>query len=136
MADVKELLERVRTIAVVGFSTDPDKTAHRIPRQLMDAGYHVIPVHRTAAEIAGLKAYRTLADIPEPVDLVDVFRPSPEAAEVTRQAIASGANGVWLQLGIASPQARMLAGEAGLDYVEDLCIGVEVRRYGITRRDR
>src|SRR3954465_7096230 len=123
--DVKQLLERSGTIAVVGFSTDPYKTAHRIPPQMMDAGWKVIPIHRTATEIAGQKAYPTLADVPEPIDLVDVFRPSAEAADVTRQAVEAGAKGVWLQLGIWSDEARGIADDAGIDYVEDLCIAVE-----------
>src|SRR5436309_11514447 len=125
--DVKQLLERSGTIAVVGFSTHREKEAHRIPRQMMDAGWTVIPIHPSADEVAGQKAYRRLADVPGEIDLVDVFRPSGEAAEVTRQAVEAGAKAVWLQLGIASDEAREIAGAAGVDYVEDLCIAVEAR---------
>ena len=134
MADIKELLERTNTIAVVGFSTNPAKAAHRIPAIAKDAGYRVIPVHPTADEILGEKAYRRLADIPEPIDMVDVFRPSAEATGVVREAIAVGAKSVWLQSGIVSAEGRAAAKEAGVDYVEDECLGVEVRRFRIDKR--
>lgn len=136
MADIKELLERTTTIAVVGFSTNPAKTAHRIPAMVKEAGYRVIPVHPTAEAILGEKAYRRLADIPEPIDMVDVFRPSAEATGVVHQAIAAGAKSVWLQSGIVSAEGRAAAAEAGIDYVEDECLGVEVRRYGIRKQLR
>lgn len=133
MTDVDALLRSARTIAVVGMSTDPAKPSHEIPRQMQAAGYRVIPVAPKADEILGERVYRTLADVPEHIDLVNVFRPAAEAPEVVRQAVAAGADAVWLQLGIASQQAAALAAEAGLGYVEDLCIGVERRARGITQ---
>lgn len=132
MVDLRALLTRTRTIAVVGCSTDPSKAAHQIPAQLVAAGFDVIPVHPTATEILGRPAYPTLADVPLPVDLVDVFRPPAEAAGVATQAVAAGAAALWLQLGITSAEAAQVAADAGMDYVEDLCLGVEVRRLGIT----
>src|SRR5437870_3563312 len=81
------------------------------------AGWRVIPVNPNADEIAGEKAYASLADVPEPIDVVEVFRPAAEAPRVTREAIAAGAKAVWLQLGIESSEARAIARDAGIDYV-------------------
>jgi hypothetical protein len=80
----------------------------------------------------GEPAYRTLADVPEPVGLVDVFRPSEKAPDIARQAVAAGADAVWLQLHIVSDEARRIAEDAGLDYVEDRCLIIEQRRLGLT----
>jgi len=125
----EEVLTAANTIAVVGLSRDPRKAAHAVPASLQAAGFRIIPVHPSATELLGEKAYRTLADIPEPVDLVDVFRPSPEAAAIAEQAVAIGAKALWLQQGIRSVEARAIAEEAGLDYVEDRCTAV-VRSVG------
>lgn len=132
MTDVRALLEATTTIAVVGCSTQPHKAAHRIPAQMLDRGFTVVPVNPTTDEILGQPAYPDLASIPTEIeiDLVDVFRPAPETPEVVRQAVDRGARAVWLQLGIAHPEARRLAEEAGLGYVEDLCLGVEAARLG------
>ncbi len=120
-----QILAESRTIAVVGASRDPEKVAHTVPRQMLRHGWHVIPVNPYAAEIWGEPCYPTLADIPEPVDLVNVFRPSADTPEVARQAVAIGAKALWLQQDIASAEARAIAEAAGLDYVEDHCIAVE-----------
>ena len=98
---------------------------------MQDRGWRIIPVNPHADEIVGEKVHRTLADIPEQVGLVDVFRPSEDAAEVARQAVAAGASALWLQLGISSPEARAIAAEAGLLYVEDRCLIIEQRRTGL-----
>jgi uncharacterized protein len=118
------LMRTSRTIAVVGLSTDPAKSAHSVPARLQSVGYRVIGVHPSASTLLGEQAYRSLEDIPEPVDFVDVFRPSPEAAGIAEQAVRIGARGLWLQLGITSPEARRIAAEGGLDYVEDRCTAV------------
>jgi predicted CoA-binding protein len=118
-----QLLERSRTIAVVGFSTNPGKAAHNAPMELVERGWNVIPVHPTASEVGGLRAYPTLADVPVPIDLVNVFRPAEEAAGLAHQAVAVGARALWLQLDIRSDEARRIATDAGLDYVEDTCAG-------------
>ena len=130
---IKDLLERTRTIAVVGLSTSPFKDAHRIPAVMQQMGYRVIGVHPSADELLGERAYRRLADIPDPVDLVNVFRPSPEAAEVVRQAAELGIGAVWLQQGIRSASARLIAEAAGMEYVEDRCIMIEARVHGVRR---
>lgn len=134
-AIAREMLERASTIVVVGLSTHPHKTAHRIPAVMQQLGYRVVPVHPTADEILGETAYPSLADVSVPLELVNVFRPSAEAAQVAADAVAAGAKGVWLQQGIMSAQARRIAEEAGVDYVEDACIMIEARRYAIDKQD-
>ena len=129
-SELRELLEGVTTIAVVGASTNPAKASNQVPKILIDAGYTVIPVHPTADEILGRSVYPTLADIPVPVDIVDVFRPAAEAPVLAEQAAAIGAGTFWLQLGITSPGAKQVAEQAGLTYLEDICVGVTTRRLG------
>jgi uncharacterized protein len=130
--DARTILAESKTLAVVGLSTDPCKMAHAIPADLRDAGYRVIPVHPWAEEILGQQAYPTLSEVPEPIDLVVVFRPAAEAPQVAHQAVEVGAAALWLQLGIVSDEARKIAESGGLDYVENRCTGVDVRRWRIT----
>jgi predicted CoA-binding protein len=130
-AGPREILERARTVAVVGASRHPWKAAHSVPAALQACGFRIIPVNPGADELFGERVFPRLADVDVGIDVVDVFRPAAECPAVVEQAIAVAAGAVWLQLGIRSAQARALAAEAGLDYVEDLCIGVEVQRYGI-----
>jgi predicted CoA-binding protein len=121
----EQILRDSTTIAVVGASRYPDKTALAVPRQMLRHGWRVIPVNPHAEEIWGQKCYPTLAAIPERVDLVNVFRPSADTPPVAREAVAIGASALWLQQGIASAESRAIAEAAGLDYVEDHCIAVE-----------
>jgi predicted CoA-binding protein len=134
MRDARQILDEASTIAVVGASRDRFKTAHSVPAQMQRHGWRIVPVNPYADEIFGERAYRRLADIPEPVDLVNVFRPSADATDVVRQAIAFGAPAVWLQLDIVSPEGRRLAEEAGIDYVEDTCIAVVRALSGLSHR--
>ncbi len=127
-ADPVDLLRRFRRIAVVGCSATPGKDAHEIPKHMLHHGYDIIPINPGAAEIFGVRAYPTLADAPGPIEIVDVFRPPAEAPAVARQAVAAGAKALWLQLGIRSEEARRIAEEAGLLYVEDRCLKVELRK--------
>ena len=136
MADPKAVLQRSSTVAVVGASTDPRKPSNHVPRQLQEAGFVVIPVHPDAHAILGTQAYASLADVPVPIDVVQVFRPAEEAPAIAREAVAVGAKTLWLQLGIRSREARAIAEAAGLGFVEDRCMGAERRRYGITKRGR
>ena len=129
----RAILEQAHTIAVVGLSTSPFKDAHRIPAAMQALGYRVIGVHPSADELLGEPAYPTLADIPDDVDLVNVFRPPDEAADIALQAVEIGAGALWLQLGIRSADARRIAEGAGLDYVEDRCIAVDARMHGIRK---
>jgi predicted CoA-binding protein len=123
-------------VATVGASDNIDKPAGRVPKHLKSIGFHVIPVNPNASEVLGVRAFASLLDVDEPVDVVQVFRPSQEAPEIARQAVALGAKALWLQLGITSDEARGIAHDAGIDYVEDLCMQQETRRLGITKVDR
>ena len=134
MRDARQILEESSTIAVVGASRDPFKTAHSVPAQMQRHGWRIIPVNPYADEIFGERAYRTLADIPEPIDMVNVFRPSADATAVVRQAVAIGVPAIWLQLDIVSPEGRRLAEQAGIDYVEDTCIAVVRALAGLSHR--
>jgi uncharacterized protein len=127
----EHLLLEFSTITVVGLSADPVKSAHSVPAAMQAYGWRVIPVNPHADELLGERVYRRLEDVPEPVTLVNVFRPSAQAADVTRQAVAVGAKAVWLQLGIVSAEAREIAQSNGLLYVEDRCIAVERARHAI-----
>jgi predicted CoA-binding protein len=120
----RQILEDSRTIAVVGASRHQDKAAYAVPLQLKLHGWRVIPVNPYAEQIWDETCYAKLADIPEPVDLVNVFRPSSQAAAVVREAVEIGAKAVWLQQGIVSAEARQIATDAGIDYVEDQCMAV------------
>jgi uncharacterized protein len=130
-AIVERILTSYDTIAVVGASASPAKAARSVPAYMQRHGWRIIPVNPHADEILGERVYRQLADVPEPIGLVDVFRPAAETAGVARQAVAAGATALWLQLGIASPQARAIAEAAGLLYVEDRCLAIEQRRFGL-----
>ncbi|MEU8259137.1 CoA-binding protein [Micromonospora sp. NPDC048999] len=133
MRTAQQILADSAVIAVVGASRDPGKAAHRVPAEMRRYGWRIIPVNPTVDELFGEKAYPSLADIPHPVDLVDVFRPAQDAVEVVRQAAAIGAPAVWLQLGIVSEEARRIAEEAGIDYIEDRCLIVERAAAGLSR---
>jgi hypothetical protein len=124
----EEILGTARTIAVVGASPDPSRTSHGVMRYLQRVGYRCIPVNPNADEVLGERCYPSLADLPEPVDLVDVFRRVEYCADVARDAAASGAPALWLQLGLRSAEARDVADEAGMEYVEDACTAVVHRR--------
>ena len=120
----KEVLERSTTIAVVGASRDPNKAGGSVPEGLQRRGFRIIPINPFAEVLFGERVYRSLAEVPERIDLVDVFRPAADAPEIARQAVAAGAKALWLQLDIRSEEARRIAEAAGLDYVEDECTAV------------
>ena len=120
---LKEIYERTKTIAVVGASNNPTKPSHSIPRYLKEEGFRIIPVNPNETEILGERAYRSVRDIEEPVDVVDVFRPGEEAPHIARDAVAVGAKTLWLQEGIRSEEAEAIAREAGLAFVSDRCMG-------------
>lgn len=135
MRTPQQILAESAVIAVVGASRDPEKPSHTVPLQMQRHGWRIIPVNPYADELFGEKVYRSLADIPEKIDLVDVFRPADDAVEVVREAVAIGAPAVWLQLDIVSAEARRIATAAGVDYVEDRCVAVE-RAVGNLSRTR
>jgi uncharacterized protein len=120
-----EILRDARTIALVGASPRPSRPSHGVMRYLLAQGYRVIPVRPLDCdEVLGVPCVATLAEIDEPIDLVDVFRRPEACPDVAQDAVNAGAAALWLQLGIRSPEARSIATEAGLDYVEDLCTAV------------
>jgi uncharacterized protein len=133
-AIVEYILRNYDTITVVGASVDPAKAAHYVPAHMQGHGWRIVPVNPHAATILGEAVYRTLADVPEQIGLVDVFRPSAQTPEIARQAVDVGATALWLQLGIVSEEARSIAARAGLFYVEDRCLIIEQRRLGLNAR--
>lgn len=119
-----EALRDAKTIAVVGLDSRTNRVAYRIASYLQDAGYKIIPVHRgvyPADEVLGEKAYECLKDVPEPIDLVDVFVRSEHTGPVIDDAIEAGAKAVWLQVGITNPEGLARAREAGLAATENQC---------------
>lgn len=125
------LLRESKRIAVVGLDSRTNRPAYQIARYLQDHGYRIIPVHRgrfPSSRVLGESAYETLREIPEPVDLVDVFVRSEETGPVIDDAIAIGAKGVWLQLGISNREGVRRAREAGLMATQDRCTMIEHQR--------
>jgi len=135
VVDPDELVARILTtydtITVVGASAHPDKPAHYVPQNMQQYGWRIIPVNPRADTILGEPVYRTLADVPEQVGLIEVVRPAEQTPDIARQAVACGASALWLQLHIASAEARQIAEDAGLLYVEDRCMLIEQRRLGL-----
>lgn len=126
--ELKRIYASTKTIAVVGASASEEKAAHTIPRYLQREGYRIIPVNPRGGEILGEKVYEKLADVPDPIDVVDVFRPSEETPEVAKEAVAAGAKVLWLQEGISSDEAERIASEGGLQVVMDRCMGATHHR--------
>ena len=129
---VEQILRSYDTITVVGASNASHKAAHSVPAHMQRLGWRIIPVYPHATHILGEPAYRTLADVPERVRLVDVFRPSHQTPDIARQAVAAGASALWLQLHISSAESRQIAEDAGLLYVENRCLVIEQQRLGLT----
>jgi len=128
-----EILRETTTIAVVGASRDPDKAGGSVPVGLQRRGFRIIPINPYADTLFGERVYRSLLDVTEKIDLVDVFRPAEDAPEIARQAAAVGARALWLQLDITSREARRIAESAGMDYIEDECTGVVASLYRVRK---
>lgn len=126
--EIRDLLARARTIAVVGLSPRPERPSHRIARRLQSWGYRVVPVRPALAEVLGEKAYPRLADVPHRIDLVDVFRAAERIGPVVDECIALGLPAIWIQEGIVNEPAAERARAAGMFVVMDRCISVEHRR--------
>lgn len=129
-ATVDRMLDDLGTWAVVGLSGDTGRTAYSIARLLQRRGKRIVPVHPDAPTVLGEQGYATLADIPFPVDVVDVFRRSEAAGDVADQAVAIGARGVWFQLGVVDEAAYERTTAAGVPMVMDTCPAIEWRKRG------
>ena len=126
--ELKQVYADTKTIAVVGASNDPKKPGHNIPAYLQTQGYKIIPVNPKGGEMFGEPVRASLADVEEPIDVVDVFRPSEETPEIAREAVKAGAKVLWLQTGIQSDEAERIAREGGLTVVMNTCMGATHRR--------
>lgn len=128
---IDAVLARTRRIAVVGLSSNPWRASHDVAADLQRRGYEIVPVNPNEDEVLGERSWPALADVPGPVDLVNVFRREEHLPDVARQAASIGAPALWNQLGLLSDAARRIAAEAGMDYVENACLKVEVARRGV-----
>jgi predicted CoA-binding protein len=122
-AELKELMSKASTIAVVGASSNPERPSNGIMRKLLSVGYHVIPVNPHETEVLGERAYASLSDVPMPVDIVDVFRRPEHTPSIADEAVKIGAKALWLQSGITNEEAAMQAKAGGLMVVMDTCLG-------------
>jgi len=123
--NIRFLLDDCDTWAVVGLSGNPDRTAYRIAKMLQDRGKQIVPVHPEAPTVLGEQGYATLAEVPFPIDVVDVFRRSESAGEFADQAVEVGAKGVWFQLGVVDHEAFRRTTDAGIPMVMDTCPAIE-----------
>jgi predicted CoA-binding protein len=128
--ELRQLLLDAKTIAVVGLSANPDRPSNQVAWYLHHQGYRLFGVNPRCPdqEVFGVPVVASLDQVPEPIDIVDVFRRPEHTPDVARAAVAAGARALWLQMGIASAEARAIAEDAGLTYVEDRCLKVEHAR--------
>ena len=128
--ELRDLMLGTKVIAVVGLSANPDRPSNQVAWYLHHQGYRLFGVNPSCPEpeVFGVPMLPSLDQVPEPIDLVDVFRRPEHTPQVAREAVAAGAGAVWLQLGIRSDEARAVVTEAGLRYVEDRCLKVEHAR--------
>ena len=129
--EIRALLQRARTIAVVGLSPDPDRPSFGVAMYLRARGYRIVPIRPGALEVLGEKAYPSLLDVPFPVDIVNVFRRPKFVGGHTDESLRIGARSLWLQEGVVDDQAARRAREAGLVVVMDRCLLKEHRRVGL-----
>ena len=122
--DLKQLLISANTIAMVGASSKPDRSSYGIMRKLQQVGYRVIPVNPHETEVLGERAYPSLAEVPDRIDIVDVFRRAEYTPAIADEAVKAGAKALWLQQGIENEEAAARAEAGGLTVVMDTCIGV------------
>jgi len=132
---LRQILTDAATIAMVGASGNPEKASHGIMRKLQSVGYRVIPVNPREPEVLGEKSYASLTDIPERIDIVDVFRRAEDTPAIADEAVKVGAKVLWLQTGIASDEAAARAARGGLAVVMDACIGATHAMLRIRTKD-
>ena len=129
-ATVDRMLDELETWAVVGLADNPSRTAYSIASLLQERGKRIVPIHPDAATVLGEQGYATLAEVPFPIDVVDVFRRSESAGEFADQAVAIGAKAVWFQLGVVDEAAFERTTAAGVPMVMDTCPAIEWRKRG------
>lgn len=131
--EMKEIFANYKNIAVYGMSSDLTKAAHNVPGYMLKKGYNVIPINPTAETIMKQKVYKNIMDIPDSIDILNIFRPQEEALEIVKEAVErKNAKGdiklIWLQLGLQNAEAKKLAEENGIEYIENKCIYVEHKK--------
>jgi len=127
---IDRILAEARTVAVVGISDKPDRPSHVVARYLKERGYRIIPVNPALKDVLGEKAYPSLSEVPEPVDLVDVFRKSADVPPIAEEAVRSGARFFWMQEGVVNEEARERLEGAGIPVVMDRCVKKELEKRG------
>ena len=123
--NIRAILKKYHTVAVVGLSDNPQRPSHQVARYLQTQGYRIIPVNPQCQEVLGEKCYPSLKEVPEPVEVVDIFRKGEAIPAIVEEAIAAGAKVIWLQLGLESPEATARARAAGLQVVMNRCMKIE-----------
>lgn len=126
--EIREILKKSRTIAVVGCSTNEAKDAHNVPAYLLEKGYRIIPVNPNAEKIFGKKCHKSLSEVREKIDVVNIFRPGDEVLEITKQAVLKKPKAIWTQLGIVNDQAAAYARINGIKFIMNRCIREEHKR--------
>ena len=136
MSEIKEILLKYKTIAMIGVSKDPTKPSTIVMKYMQKYGFKVIPVNPSAKgeKILGEEVYEKITDIKEPVEIVDVFRPSKEAYEIAEDAVKIGAKVLWLQLGIRDENAKKLMEKNNINYVENKCTKMEYQKFFLGKR--
>ena len=131
MSDIKEILSKYKSIAMIGVSNDPTKASTIVMKYMQKYGFKVYPVNPSAKgqKILGEEVFAKLTEIKKPVDIVDVFRPSKEALDIAKDTVSIGAKVLWLQLGIKSEEARRIVEKDNIEYVEDRCTKMEYQKY-------
>ena len=136
MSEIKDILLKYKTIAMIGVSKDPTKTSTIVMKYMQKYGFKVIPVNPRAKgeKILGEDVYEKITDIEKPVDIVDVFRPSKEAFSIAEDTVKIGAKVLWLQLGIRDENAKKLMEKNNIDYVENKCTKMEYQKFFLGKR--
>ena len=131
MSNIKEILSKYKSIAMIGVSNDPTKASTIVMKYMQNYGFKVFPVNPKARgqKILGEEVYEKITDIKDPVDIVDVFRPSKEALEIAKDTVSIKAKVLWLQLGIRSEEAKKIVEENKIEYVEDKCTKMEYQKH-------
>lgn len=125
--EIREIL-KLKKVAVVGISRDPNKAAHQVPKYLLEHGYDIIPINPSADQILGKRCYKSLEEVDEDIDIVDIFRPSDQVMDVVREAIKKKPKVIWMQLGIRNDEAAREAEEHSIKVVQDRCMMEEHMR--------